>query len=178
MEVFWSYIALIRALFKAGALCYNCVPPFDLTQITNFADDNFVVLWNKILSNLNANLEKTGTGCILQIISNCRQNTFDIPNPSKYKIGNNIMANKLPCISQKIQIDFFNPKFPTFKYKIWKKTCEWWAYFHIKFFKFYSVFLLLLYFANLIATYVKGIVTNKLFSNIKKIKSFQKNNTK
>jgi hypothetical protein len=25
-------------------------PLFDLTQITNFADDNFVVRWNKILS--------------------------------------------------------------------------------------------------------------------------------
>ena len=33
-------------------------PLFDLTQITNFADDNFVVLWNRILSSLISNLEK------------------------------------------------------------------------------------------------------------------------
>jgi hypothetical protein len=33
-------------------------PLFDLTQIINFADDNFVVLWNTILWNLIANIEK------------------------------------------------------------------------------------------------------------------------
>jgi hypothetical protein len=33
-------------------------PLFELTKITNFADDNFVVLWNKILSKLILNIEK------------------------------------------------------------------------------------------------------------------------
>ena len=33
-------------------------PLFDLTNITNFADDNFVILWNRILSNLIVDLEK------------------------------------------------------------------------------------------------------------------------
>ena len=33
-------------------------PLFDLTNITNFADNNFVFLWNKLLSNLITDLEK------------------------------------------------------------------------------------------------------------------------
>ncbi len=33
-------------------------PLFDLAIITNFADDNFVVLWNKVLCNLIVDHEK------------------------------------------------------------------------------------------------------------------------
>ena len=33
-------------------------PLFDLTQITNFADDNFVVVWNKQITALIVDLEK------------------------------------------------------------------------------------------------------------------------
>jgi hypothetical protein len=33
-------------------------PLFDLTSITNFADDNFIILWNKFLPSLVVDLEK------------------------------------------------------------------------------------------------------------------------
>ncbi len=33
-------------------------PLFDLTSITNFADDNFIVMWNGVLASLIDNLEK------------------------------------------------------------------------------------------------------------------------
>ena len=33
-------------------------PIFDLTKITNFADDNFIIRWNKVLSKLIVDLEK------------------------------------------------------------------------------------------------------------------------
>jgi hypothetical protein len=43
-----------------GLVLYAIVvsPLFNLTSITNFADDNFIVLWKRILSKLIVNLEK------------------------------------------------------------------------------------------------------------------------
>ncbi len=53
-----------------------------------------------------------------QIICTGRQTTFDLHKASNYKIGNNILCNKLTCVTRLIQLDFFNLNFPTYKYKM------------------------------------------------------------
>ena len=53
-----------------------------------------------------------------QIICTGRQTTFDLHKASNYKIENNILCNKLTCVTRLIQLDFFNLNFPTYKYKM------------------------------------------------------------
>jgi hypothetical protein len=53
-----------------------------------------------------------------QIICTRRQTTFETFKYCNYKIGNNILANKIKCINQKIQLDFLNLPYPSFKYEM------------------------------------------------------------
>jgi hypothetical protein len=53
-----------------------------------------------------------------QIISTRRQTTFEILKSCNYKIGSNILSNKLACINRKVQLDFLNLPYPSFKYKM------------------------------------------------------------
>jgi hypothetical protein len=53
-----------------------------------------------------------------QIITTRRQTMFSIFNSSKHKIGNNILANKFSCLSNKVPLDYLNLNFPAFKFKM------------------------------------------------------------
>ena len=46
-----------------------------------------------------------------------RQTHFEISNSSSYKVGNNILSNRLSCISKKITLDMLNLPIETFKIK-------------------------------------------------------------
>jgi hypothetical protein len=56
-------------------------PLFDLTSITNFADDNFVILWNRLLSKLIVDLEK-----VLKMIMKWLKESGRVVNSSKTEI--------------------------------------------------------------------------------------------
>jgi hypothetical protein len=56
---------------------------FDLTNITNFADENFIVMWNGILSNLVNNLEKE-----LEMITKWLRGSGLLVNSEKTEICN------------------------------------------------------------------------------------------
>jgi hypothetical protein len=53
-----------------------------------------------------------------QMITTSRQTTIDFHRSCNYKIGNNILTNKFVCIKRKIQLDFLNLSYPSFKYKM------------------------------------------------------------
>ena len=50
-------------------------------------------------------------------LNTSRQTHFEIRNCSVYKVGNNILSNQLSCLNRKIQFDFLNLPFETYKIK-------------------------------------------------------------
>ena len=52
-----------------------------------------------------------------QLITTRRQQNFEIQNLSNYKIGNNILSNRLSCLNRKITLDMLNLPFESFKLK-------------------------------------------------------------
>ncbi len=43
-----------------------------------------------------------------QIITTSRQTTFEVQNRSTYKVGNNILSNRLACMNKKIPLNMLN----------------------------------------------------------------------
>ena len=52
-----------------------------------------------------------------QMITTSRQNKFEIHNKSSYKVGNNILSNRLSCINKKVTLDMLNLTFESYKIK-------------------------------------------------------------
>ena len=52
-----------------------------------------------------------------QIITTSRQINFEIQNRSNYKVGNNILSNRLSCLNKKITLDMLNLTLESFKVK-------------------------------------------------------------
>jgi hypothetical protein len=52
-----------------------------------------------------------------QMLNTSRQTRFETINCSVYKVGNNILSNRLSCLNRKIQLDFLNLPFETYKIK-------------------------------------------------------------
>ena len=52
-----------------------------------------------------------------QMLNTSRQIHFEIRNCSVYKVGNNILSNRLTCLNRKIPLDFLNLPFETYKIK-------------------------------------------------------------
>ena len=50
-----------------------------------------------------------------QMINTSRQMYFECQNKSNYKVGNNILCNRLSCLNKKINLDIFNLPIATFK---------------------------------------------------------------
>ena len=50
-----------------------------------------------------------------QMINTSRQKLFEIHNQSNYKVGNNILSNRLSCLNKKIELDTLNLPFNSFK---------------------------------------------------------------
>jgi hypothetical protein len=52
-----------------------------------------------------------------QMINTSRQTLFEIQSCAVYKVGNNILTNRLSCLNRKIRLDFLNLSFETYKIK-------------------------------------------------------------
>ena len=52
-----------------------------------------------------------------QMINTSRQTLFEIQSRAVYKVGNNILTNRLSCLNRKIRLDFLNLSFETYKIK-------------------------------------------------------------
>jgi hypothetical protein len=52
-----------------------------------------------------------------QMINTSRQTYLEIRNCSVYKVGNNILSNRLSCLNRKLQLDLLNLPFETYKIK-------------------------------------------------------------
>ena len=50
-----------------------------------------------------------------QIINTRRQKFFEVQNSSVYKVGNNILINRLSCLNKKIELDMLNQPLKSFK---------------------------------------------------------------
>ena len=50
-----------------------------------------------------------------QVVCTRRQKKFEIRNLSTYKIGNNILSNRLSCLNKKIDLDSLNLPFNSYK---------------------------------------------------------------
>ena len=59
--------------------------------------------------------EKDWLDLNFKMINTSRQTHFEITNSSIYKVGNNILSNRLSCINRKIPLDMLNLSIETFK---------------------------------------------------------------
>ena len=50
-----------------------------------------------------------------QIVCTGRQKLFEIRNLSTYKVGNNILSNRLSCLNKKLDLDMLNLPFNSYK---------------------------------------------------------------
>jgi hypothetical protein len=50
-----------------------------------------------------------------QIVNTGRQTSFEIQNHSVYKVGNNILSNRLTCINKKVPLNILNLDIDPFK---------------------------------------------------------------
>lgn len=53
----------------------------------------------------------------LQIVNTRRQKFFEIQNTSSYKVGNNILCNRLSCLNGKIELNLLNLSLDSYKVK-------------------------------------------------------------
>ena len=51
----------------------------------------------------------------IQMINTRRQKFFEVQNHSVYKVGNNILSNRLSCLNKKIELDMLNLPFNSYK---------------------------------------------------------------
>ena len=51
-----------------------------------------------------------------QIITGWRQSNFEVLKTNNYKLGNNILVNRLSIKKKKISLEWLNQSFPNFKY--------------------------------------------------------------
>jgi hypothetical protein len=65
----------------------------------------------------NVILKKDWLDLNFQMINTSRQTLFEVQNCSVYKVGNNILSNRLSCLNRKLQLDFLNLPFETYKIK-------------------------------------------------------------
>ena len=59
--------------------------------------------------------EKDWLDLNFKMINTSRQTFFEITNSAKYKVGNNILSNRLSCINRKITLDMLNLTLESFK---------------------------------------------------------------
>lgn len=52
-----------------------------------------------------------------QILTNSRQTLFEIQNNARFKVGNNIVPNRLVCLNKKIELTMLNLTIETYKVK-------------------------------------------------------------
>ena len=50
-----------------------------------------------------------------QMINTSRQKHFEVHNLSVYKVGNNILSNRLSCLNKRIELDMLNLSFNSYK---------------------------------------------------------------
>ena len=102
----------------------HCLP------LQQFADDNFVIKYNKILPQLLSDMKKKTLEIFnnqmyskdwlslnFQQTFNAQNNTINIVDTSRLKIGKNIAINRLKIINGKILYDWLNLSWDTFKVK-------------------------------------------------------------
>jgi hypothetical protein len=80
-----------------------------------------------------------------QMLNTSRQTRFEIRNCSVYKVGNNILSNRLSCLNRKIQLDFLNLPFETYKIKC-KNLFLLWTVLIVFCWLFYKVVLFCMFF--------------------------------
>ena len=61
----------------------------------------------------------------IQMINTRRQKFFEVQNHSVYKVGNNILSNRLSCLNKKIELDMLNLPFNSYKILCKKMFLSW-----------------------------------------------------
>jgi hypothetical protein len=70
-------------------------------------------------------LERDWLNLNFQMINKSRQTLSEVQNCSVYKVGNNILSNRLSCTNKKLQLDFLNLPFEIFKIKCMSPFLLW-----------------------------------------------------
>ena len=116
---------LVSASANALKLCNKVNDPFtshlELHRANsralprNFCLYRHCLLLYKLYNNQSAT--KDWLDLNFQLIITSRQQNFEIQNCSNYKIGNNILSNRLSCLNKKITLEMLNLPFESFKLK-------------------------------------------------------------
>ena len=116
---------LMSASANALKLCNNFYDPtvsyLELHRINGRAlPSNFCLYRHSLLLYKlcnNSSTTKDWLDLNFQIITTSRQINFEIQNRSNYKVGNNILSNRLSCLNKKITLDMLNLTLESFKVK-------------------------------------------------------------
>ena len=116
---------LLSASANALKLCNNFYDPslsyLDLHRIHKRALPNNFCLYRHslLLYKLFNNISTTRDWLDLnfQIINTRRQVNFEVQNHSTYKVGNNILSNRLSILNKKITLDMLNLSLKSYKIK-------------------------------------------------------------
>ncbi len=96
-----------------------------------------------------------------QMINTSRQTLLEIQNCSVYKVGNNILSNRLSCLNKKLHLELLNLPFETYKIKCKNLFLLWTDL--IVFCRLFYRFVLLSYVLSVIMLYMHWWRNNKSF---------------
>ena len=159
----------LSASAKALKLCNAIYDPnisyVDLHKLHNralpskFCTYRHCLLLFKVFNNKISN--KDWLDLNFQMINTSRQTLFEIQNCAVYKVGNNILSNRLSSLNRKVQLDLLNLPFETYKIKCKNIFLSWtvllcvlWVYF-------------ILYVLSIIMLYMHWWRNNKSFKKQK-----------
>ncbi len=114
---------LLSALANALKLCYLFYDPsvsyIDLHKLhkralpSKFCIYRHCLLMHKVFNDLIP--KRDWLDLNFQIVNTSRQTSFEIQNHSVYKVGNNILSNRLTCINKKVPLNILNLDIGPFK---------------------------------------------------------------
>ena len=114
---------LLSASANALKLCSYYYDPFisyiDLHKLHKRAIPNKLCLYKhslllyKVFNNLMPRRDWLDLN--FKMIQTSRQKLFEITNSSAYKVGNNILSNRLSCINKRITLDMLNLSIESYK---------------------------------------------------------------
>jgi hypothetical protein len=113
----------VNALKLCNAIHYPNISYVDLHKLhkkalpNNFCTYRHCLLLFKVFNN--KILERDWLNLNFQMINTRRTTLFEIQNCSVYKVGNNILSNRLSCLKRKLQLESLNLSF-----EMYKITCK------------------------------------------------------
>jgi hypothetical protein len=109
-------LKLCNAIYNPNIISYVNFHKLHKQALPNFfCTYRHCLLFFKVFNN--KILKRDWLDLNFQMINMNWQTLFEIQNCSVYKVGNNILSNRSSCVNRKLQLEFLNLPFETYKIK-------------------------------------------------------------